>query len=476
MKSSRNLICLVLTLIPFLCLIYFVAKYMVDVPFMDQWGGLVPLLEKSYQGSLSLNDLWAPHNEHRIFFPLIIMVTLARFSHWNISYEIATNILLGVGIFLTIIYQLRKTDKSINNRRAYWLIPIVSLTTFSLTQTENWLWGWQIQIFLNVLAVVIGIVLLVNYATKWLYFILALLMGIVGAYSFANGLIYWFVGLLILFSINHQDKRSQTVKIIVWTLVLLIIVRTYLPLFLHTYQQPGRHSLYLYGLRYPIEFVEYVLAYLGSFICSYRTDFAIFFGLFGLTISSYLILVIMKSRYLKFHVLLPYIALSLYALGSAVMTGIGRAGMESGCEQALYSRYTTISSLFWISNIVLLYVFANIRDIKLKNKIMSITSVESQADKLYQLCSDGISTRTKISCVVAILVVLIILNSVFTTTYFKEHYNWLMSVRDTLRCPALRSEKDDILLGPLHPKPDTIKSGMRVLKKYKLAIFRDSKR
>lgn len=198
MKTLRNLTCLVLVLLPIVFLIYFVAQYKVDVPYWDQWE-IASLLNKSFEGTLAFGDLWKQHNEHRPLFPLIIMLVLARLSNWNISYELAVNILLGIGIFSVFIYQLGKTDKSIGNRRVYWPVPIISLFIFCLPQYENWLWGWQIQVFLNVLAAIVGIVLLAGYAHKWLGFMLALFMGVIATYSFANGLVYWPVGLLMLF-------------------------------------------------------------------------------------------------------------------------------------------------------------------------------------------------------------------------------------------------------------------------------------
>lgn len=446
MKFHRNLTCLVLALIPFVCLVYFVAKYKVDVPYWDQWE-LIPLLEKSCQGRLSFSDLWAPHNEHRPFFPLTIMVTLACFSNWKISYELMTNILLGVGIFLIVTYQLRKTDRSISNHKVCWLIPIASLMIFSLSQFENWLWGWQIQIFLNVLTVAVGVVLLANYATDWLCYILALLMGIIGTYSFSNGLVYWVVGLLILFSVKHQAKRNKILKIIIWISVSVIIICTYWPLIVYKYQRPVDHTPLLFGFRYPIEFVKYVLTYLGAPICCYQVKGAVFFGLLGLFILGYSIWVLKKVRYVKVSVFIPYLAFSLYVVGGAVITGIGRAGL--GPLQALKSRYVTIANLFWISNISILYILANTAGIELKNKI--------------------ISKRNIILSVMMILVLFVISNSVIATRGFKRQYALLMPARAELLSPT----KNDKLLKRLYPRVEIVKARAAVLKKYKLSVFKE---
>src|SRR5262245_35820129 len=65
----------VLAAFPFLILIWAVARYSIDVPFLDQWD-LVPLIDKMYQGQLTFHDLWMQFNEHRILFPKIIMLGL----------------------------------------------------------------------------------------------------------------------------------------------------------------------------------------------------------------------------------------------------------------------------------------------------------------------------------------------------------------------------------------------------------------
>jgi hypothetical protein len=60
--------------------------------------------------------------------------------------------------------------------------------------------------------------------------------------------------------------------------------------------------------------------------------------------------------------------------------------------------------------------------------------------------------------------------------YYKERYNWLLPARDTLRWADLQLEKNDMLLGRLNRNTDKVKTGARILKEYKLSVFRDSER
>ena len=45
----------------------------VNVPFMDDWQ-FISLLEKAKYGTLTFQELWAPHDEHRLLLPRIIII------------------------------------------------------------------------------------------------------------------------------------------------------------------------------------------------------------------------------------------------------------------------------------------------------------------------------------------------------------------------------------------------------------------
>ena len=100
----------ILALVPFAFLLFVVLTCAVMVPYWDQWD-MVPLLEKTCHGELTFHDLWAQHNEHRIFFPKIIMLSLARLTGWSIGCELFTILLLAIGIFLLFLRQMRMTEK-----------------------------------------------------------------------------------------------------------------------------------------------------------------------------------------------------------------------------------------------------------------------------------------------------------------------------------------------------------------------------
>jgi hypothetical protein len=472
MKSYSKQILICLAVIPFVVLVWFIIRCKVDVPYWDQWE-IVSLLEKSYKGTLSFGELFKQHNEHRPFFPLLIMLPLAHLSGWNISYELAVNVLLSIGIFLVILFQFGKTAASVDGGKAYWPIPIISLIIFSLPQAENWLWGWQMQVFFNMLAVTAGIVLLANFAQKLWGFCLALLAGIIGTYSFANGLLYWPIGLLMLLFVNHSSGRSRIVKMAVWLIISSAIAFVYA----YNYHKPEGHPQLLHFAKEPLEYIKYVLMYLGSPVSRFliysgapvlrlNINVAVF-GLSGLAVFCCLFWVLSRSGGVKSGALVPYAAFTLYAVTSAMVTGIARVGFTRA--QALSSRYVTVANLLWISNIVLLFLFSKVSSKELKNEILGIDSDALQKDEFFRICRRKISSQTFVAAVLTVIVVLMIFNSFYATMEFEGRYLRLEPARKEL----LGAVRDDELLKNLYPDPKEVKVRREILKKYKLSVFRE---
>ena len=176
MNSIRRNISWLSAIVPLAFLLVVMAKLCVPVPFLDAWD-LVPLLQKMDAGNLALSDLWTLHNEHRLFFPQIVMLGLARLTNWDIRFELATSVLLAVGIFLLMSRQVMITARGLQMQALFWAIPLIAIVVFSIAQYQSWLWGWQLQIFLSVFGVVGGIFLLANPPFTWTRFIGAAVMA-----------------------------------------------------------------------------------------------------------------------------------------------------------------------------------------------------------------------------------------------------------------------------------------------------------
>ena len=102
------------------------------------------------------------------------------------------------------------TNRLLNLGSLRWAVPAISLIVFSVSQYQNWLWGWQIQMLLALFSVVAGLVLLANGMFSWGKFVVSALLGIIATYSFANGGLFWPIGLLILF-VTAKGRKDRVV-------------------------------------------------------------------------------------------------------------------------------------------------------------------------------------------------------------------------------------------------------------------------
>lgn len=334
-----------LTFAIFLFLLVSVIQNFVDIPVWDQWQ-FVETLDKFYAGTLSFADLIELHHEHRIVFPRIVMLFLASISGWNIGYEITANLLLGIAIFVGFaILASRTFDKKIAPHY-YWLFPVLAVFVFSLRQVQNWLWGWQISIFLNVASVCFGLMVLARCGQSHLGYVAGLLLGIVATFSFANGLLYWGLGLVVLAA---QPGASRS-RLLIWLLVTLLITSLYFLGFERSSADPS----IAHFIGNPLSSIYYVLIWLGSLLVFTKSAivYSAFLGALAVASLVYSSIIILRNGE-HYHRLVVFWALSAYSIASACVSAAGRVGF--GVDQALASRYTTIALPMWCSVVLLLF-------------------------------------------------------------------------------------------------------------------------
>lgn len=248
--SGRKVIFLVLFLASPFYILYLIYHYGINVPFWDQWE-LVPLLKKVHTYGLTFSDIWAQHNEHRVFFPRLIMLSLAYLTNWNIMFELYTNLILAALILLILCILLRQTFDKQNSIPA-WLFIIFSFLIFSPTQWGNWTWGWQLHIFLSVLASVVAVWAVSKWSGKLRGFIVAMVSAVIASYSFNSGLLTWVIVIMLLM-IQKEWHRKH---IILWMSAFIVTTALYS----YEYWHPPLLSF----MNRPYKYIWYVLACLGS--------------------------------------------------------------------------------------------------------------------------------------------------------------------------------------------------------------------
>ena len=439
-QTERDWLPAAFAAIPPLLLASLIANFGVDVPYWDQWD-LVPDLEKLDEGRLGLGDLWAQHSEHRVLVPRAMMLALARLTGWDVRYELWLSLLLALtsaGLFLGL-WRRARTDAHLAGFP--WFAVIASLGFFSLQQWENWIWGWQLTVHLNVLALMAGLKLAQQATPRPLALAGLAGLGLVAQYSFATGLVYWpLLGFVL--AARDSGARERRRALAAWSLVSAVCIASYL----FGYRKPGwTPDTWLFVER-PHHFLAYLLSYLGAPLvpegeASWRLPWALGAGLVGLVV--FLVAArALLSRGFGWGRLGPFVSLAAFAVASATLGGLGRLGL--GPEQALTSRYVTLGQLLWLADLALLSL---------------LLSSE-------RVGSPGRRSRLAGGTLAAISLALA-LASVSSVERFVHAHRLLSAAR-----AALQAREDSPALAVLHPQRELLWRRAHVLERLRLSVYR----
>ena len=427
-----------LAILPTLFLIFMLCRYSLDVPYLDQWEFAV-LLGKALEGHAAFQDFWGLHNEHRPLFPRLLLLLLARLSHWNILWELWANLLCGVAIFAVSVYAWQRVAAAKASHAQYPVVLPLSLLVFSMSQWQNWFFGWQVQEFMQILAVMLGLIFLDGDGLNARRVAGAVAMGIIATFSFASGLVFWPVGLLAIL-LKSQTSRARRVRwVLSWTLVSFLVLSAYL----YRFRTVDYHPAPWPPAELTASYTHYVLSFLGAPLATYSPVGSMLAGLLGLVLFADMTAHLIRSRAAALRDVALPICLAAFSLGAALMTGFGRIAF--GVEQAMSSRYVTLANPLWIAIVILIGLEGS------------------------PAVNQGRKSRQRLSLsMFALLALLIACNAVYGTFKWTERYHYLAPART-----ALISGDDPAILQRLHPDPRIVIDRREILKRHKLSVFRE---
>lgn len=337
-----QLACSLALILPSLLLLWYIRAFGVSVIFWDEWE-MIPLLQKELLGTLTFSDLFAQHNEHRIFFPRIAMLTMARLTQYNTIAEMLLSWLLICMTALLVFRVFQKESPSSGRARFLLAFLPVSILLFGFRQFESILWGFTCQIYLMIFGAVATFFLLESSRKIDVRFMCAFFAATLSSFSFLTGLMVWPIG---LFQIVVSERRKKVGKTTLWCLAALVIFASYL----YGYVKPGQHPSLEYVLTDPFLAGTYFLTFIGAPLSwdSARGG-APAFGLLISVIALFAFASAHRSKVLRRNAI--WLSFIFFGAASALAATVGRSGF--GPEQALSSRYTPITAI----GIVGLYLF-----------------------------------------------------------------------------------------------------------------------
>ncbi|HOJ34262.1 MAG TPA: hypothetical protein PKY35_11905 [Candidatus Hydrogenedentes bacterium] len=434
-KSSHSIFWRLCVFLSPLCTLALIFLYGFDIPFQDGWE-FVPVLNAHFEHSWStlLTELWAQHNEHRILVPRVVMLLLAIVTGWNLLYENVITYLCAWIIFAFLVKCLYQDFKGERNELSPTIICLLSLLLFSLTQWHMWLWGWMMQIEMNVLFCVIGFRAFTNVDECWNCFWIGCAAGIAAMFSFATGLAFFPLAFLMLLQ-NRTFKRPHGKTM---GAILLLVSGVAFGIYLWDYNFPKVPQADATNTIFRIPL--YVLAYLGAPLVSYDHHAAVVLGAVGMVIWTRQAWKVFYDKKTNGHIF--WMIIGLYAISSGVLTALGRWA-SNPLSQALSSRYLAIPSLFWIS-------------------IVSQRALHWGAD------SENPPKLLQDRLLFFVLSCLVFASSLYGVYKADEYWDAFQLGRK-----ALLEKTDEKNLHWLYPDAEVLKERREFLDKYKLSVFRN---
>ena len=371
-----------LGILPAVFLLADIYSFAVNVPFMDDWQ-FVPLLEKAKEGSLGFYDLWAPHDEHRLFLPRIIIIA-AMFASGG-DYRVQSFITFSVVAVISACLLWLMVRLNGKKNSVLWSWVLVNVALFSPIQFHNWLWPMQFAYFLPYTFLALCLCALYARIAALPKFALAALFALAGNYSFVHGNLIWPAVLpVIVFAPAILAKDARKNFAIAWLVLGAVAVTLYFRGLEHNSAAPD----YAYGhegvpptmstlyqlhenpAQTTFRMGRFVIAMFGNaigrgFPVANNLVFSYVCGAIVLLLAV-IGLVVAWKRGLFLHYALPWACLLLFTFLTAAFVCVGR--VWRGDYQPLTPRYTTFGALCIVALVPLLFAaFSGLREAALKS-------------------------------------------------------------------------------------------------------------
>ena len=322
--------------VPACLVLWYIIVFGVNVVYWEDWVR-VALFQKFINGTMSLSDLFAQINEHRLPFPNMVVFAIALVTRYNTVAEMFFSwILVCLTCSLLFIAYWNRLSLNRDPKLLLAFLPVPVLM-FSLSQYGIILWGGGgISTYLMIFASVATFFLLQRSTKIDLSFIASLFGATVSSYSLLFGMAVWPVG---LFQISLSRDAERKAKSAFWCLACALTVGSYL----YGWTRPEWELPLDYVIEHPFIGAAYLAALVGAPFSKalLTTNGTAVFG-FVLTLVGLLVVIqALKQRLLQKNGV--FFSVVFFVILSSLANTIGRAGF--GIERALSYWYIPITSL-----------------------------------------------------------------------------------------------------------------------------------
>ncbi|MBX5488211.1 MAG: hypothetical protein IRZ17_16585 [Mycolicibacterium hassiacum] len=324
-----------------------VASYS-PVPFWDMWDELRGV-QAALSGQLTIGDLWAQHNEHRILLSRIQFIADYAFFGGRLLFLLAS--IFASSLLLAIVLASPARSVWREQGTATGFLAACVAGVLSPAGWENLTWPFQIgfvQTYLFAVSAVAVSACRLRPETRpggkvhWAGLGATVALAGAATYSMANGLLTWPVVIGIMLA-RRVGPRS--------TALATIAGAAFAASYLWRYHPVAGHTPYTWSVEHPLAMGRYVAAFLGHPASILGSTAEQVVGAAGVLVALALIAHAARlGRVPNGRVVLFGAGAAAFALASAIETALGRLGF--GIGQALSSRYAIGAAVFWLGLLV----------------------------------------------------------------------------------------------------------------------------
>lgn len=318
-----------------------VARYHVNVPYLDQWWLLPVILRDRESGGLPWGYLWHQNAEHRLFFPKLFMLWLARYSGWDLRWELVANFVIAGLTAILMSYEFWSRQRLLGQKLWPWFLPLACASIFTLAAYENWIWSWQLPYFLVVLCSVISTGCIARIHQSALLLVGGATAAAIATFSFATGAAVWFASAITMLCLPMPSEQKRRLFLF-WSLCASACFSGYLIGYEFLRWNDPVAAVFSLG-----HFLGYICTYLGAALVPTHWVYpAAILGVGYVVLGTGIILLIGRKRNLA-QAYAPFLGWWAFSFGAAFLTAVGRSNVHDW-TQAMTPRYITYSLVGWI--------------------------------------------------------------------------------------------------------------------------------
>ncbi|MBA1158172.1 hypothetical protein [Microvirga mediterraneensis] len=333
----------VLAVLPAVYVFVVIQYSAITLPFWDHTE-LIRWIAAWHDGTFTFASLLAPHNHTRPLVYRGVMLANAILTAWDLRSEYIYMYVAIFGTFACHWWGLKRLIPSNDGLVLPAAMLVVSIFIFSPAGHNNHWWSMMFQ--LNATNALIALALLVIFTNpgKWLNHVIGAISCWLAAYCLTNGLVA-FIAIIITLQFGSHSLWRPSKWVLFWVINFAVVLLTYVP------GMSGSMESAHPGV---VDLIRFTFVYLGAPLGSliwfpFKNQFDVpastmFNGICGFALVGTGCFWVWRAwddlRSGRPPALI-LVGFALFAGGSAIVTGWGRAGFDAaGVSNANASRYT----------------------------------------------------------------------------------------------------------------------------------------